>query len=73
MVTGEEPEIAEKIAQLTIAATAKPPGNPLVAAVAIPINRLAIAPRVMMLPASKNIGIASKIPLSKLIQRSSAK
>ena len=70
MVTMLEPEIAAKIAQLNTVATLIPPGMGAVRAIMIRMRRLAMLPRVITAPASKNMGIASNISLSRAAQTS---
>ena len=70
MVTMLEPEIAAKIAQLNTVATLIPPGMGAVRAIMIRMRRFAMLPRVITAPASKNMGIASKISLSRAVQTS---
>ncbi len=60
MVTIDEPEMAANTAQPNTAATPRPPGIGAVSSIITLIRRWAIDPRVMIAPATMNIGIDSR-------------
>ncbi len=71
MVTMDEPEMAAKMPQLRMEATARPPGRCPVSAVATSIRRFAVEPLVMTPPHRMNIGIDRISSLSSEIHMSS--
>ena len=71
MVTMLEPEIAAKMPQLKIAATASPPGRGRVRAAMMAISRLAVEPCVITLPHRIKSGIDRMSSLSSPTHMSS--
>ena len=71
IVTMDEPEIAAKMPQLRMVATARPPGRVRVSEATMRIRRLAVLPRVITLPHRMNSGIDRISSLSSATHMSS--
>ena len=71
IVTIDEPEMAAKMAQLRMQATAMPPGSGRVTADRMRIRRLAVVPLVITLPHRMNRGIDRMTSLSSPTHMSS--